>query len=543
MNNGSGALNALEHLINKYGVELLDDPTRIVAMVKDLAPQREYMGERLQIQTALNTGISQQIKNAYYHPNCYNDYLNSAVTLLEQQASMTHESSVALVSTFARALGMPFVDTRRLYSDTTPQEQTHRPLVQAKGSSSPASDPRKHLRWIAIGAVGLLLAIILVVIMLKNRDSRSTVSIPRDGNNTHENTSSIEQASIGEEVNSAFFSSGERLINYNNTIFALEADGLYCFDNGKQLVYSEQLDTGKGFCTNGQIAYVISTDGRIIQIDISDGTGKTLFEDKNVLQIVGCDNDYLREISGDPLLYIGYENDIAGGWSWGVDLCAVLLDGTVWDEIDQGVEAKMINGTLLYSSYRSDVSPTFFSVRSDKLHLNSIQAWSANMNNNILYYAELARTEDPLSAIELHRNTGSSDTVIATITDAGYDGIYIPGSESDVIPIYQRGEDGAGDIIGCKYISLNDGCVVFPQLSRGEVFLDRCTEVHYFVPYTPYTEEGTIDTVMVIKDNDGTTAYVSELPDASSRCLLINDGWLYYLTNYENGSIQRLRLG
>lgn len=344
-------------------------------------------------------------------------------------------------------------------------------------------------------------------------------------------------------AHSTLFSSGDRIINYNDVIYVLEADGLYRFGEGKQLVYQGQLDTTKGFCTDGITAYVMSNKGCIIHIDIEAGIGEELFTDEKVLQIVGCDNDYLKETSGKPLLFLGYENDIAGGWSWGVDLCAVLPDGTVWNDIDEGVAAKMMNGILLYYGWVSDISPTNFSATSGELELKGITVWSANLNNNVLYYAELAHIEDPLSAIALHKNTGERDSVLTTVTDYGYYGIYVPGNESDVISILQGDEDEwVGDITDCRYISLDDGNDIYPQLGRGEVFVDRYTGTHYFIPYTPYVEGGTIDKVMRINNINGETTYITELPETTSQCLLINNDWLYYLTDYPDGSVQRIRL-
>ncbi len=171
MSNTSNAFHALEEALKNYGIELLNDPGRVLAVINDLAPQREYASERLQIQTALNAGIAQYVQKAYYNPEHCGDYLRSAVLLLEQNASMTHESSVVIVRSFARALGIPFIDsTNHATSSTTPHGNEN--TANEKAKNTPRSS-RNHSVWILTAMVICLLAAVIIVFSILDKKNTS----------------------------------------------------------------------------------------------------------------------------------------------------------------------------------------------------------------------------------------------------------------------------------------------------------------------------------------------------------------------------------
>ncbi len=152
-----------------------------------------------------------------------------------------------------------------------------------------------------------------------------------------------------ERLGDALYTSGSRYAVANDTVYAIDSKGLYRYQNGnKQSVYSAELDSQKGFCTNGIYAYVATKNGWILRIEIATAKAQQLFSVSDLTKIAGAT---------ESELYLGRINTSMPDW-WGCELYRYDFDGNTLGYIATGVEVYMDQGYLIYYDHRSDVSPT-----------------------------------------------------------------------------------------------------------------------------------------------------------------------------------------
>ncbi len=186
------------------------------------------------------------------------------------------------------------------------------------------------------------------------------------------------------KVSELYTSSGyNRYIVMNNSVYGIDATGLYCFVGGnKQVIKSLDIDPYCGFCMNSRIAYVATSNKEVAAIDIQTGDTNILFKEEQMLQIIGVGE---RDV---PYILLGLGNDIGGGYSWGYDLYAYDYSGNRLYALATSVEGEMTNGILMYKDYRSDVSPTDLTAISSDGSVIVEDLWicDAIVANNKIYY-------------------------------------------------------------------------------------------------------------------------------------------------------------
>ena len=148
----------------------------------------------------------------------------------------------------------------------------------------------------------------------------------------------------------ALYTSGNRFAVVNDTVYAIDANGLYRYHSGqKQTLCSIQIDVSKGFCTNGAYAYFAAMNGALIRIDIFSAKTEQLFFVSDLEKIAGATQNGV---------YLGRTASGSVDW-WGCDLYFYDFYGHAQELLASGVEVYMDQGFLIYKNFRSDVSPTY----------------------------------------------------------------------------------------------------------------------------------------------------------------------------------------
>lgn len=307
---------------------------------------------------------------------------------------------------------------------------------------------------------------------------------------------------------STAFSSSGRILNYNDTVYYLNADGLYSCRDGKQVcVYNGSLDTRAGFCLDGRTAFVKTSDGWIVRVQIAEHSGEKLFRTGQD-QIVGYDPGDGTGHTGAtvPTLYLGE------WFNYDSELSAFDLEGTELSEVGEYSDAGMTDGALLYLGARTDISPVYFHVLDDRCSVTPQIVSDAAFVNNTLYYAVEDRT---FSFLELHCCQNGKDETLRTIRKSSTNSVELMGYFSDVgdaLAVYDSGS---------YYLSLPGASEQYPAARGGRLLFDRCSGTAYCC-MGGYGEAQTLYRL----SGSGLGAAVLTA-SASTEVLLVNNGYVY----------------
>ena len=191
-----------------------------------------------------------------------------------------------------------------------------------------------------------------------------------------------EGAAFGELFNSPAdpgFTSGSRYVVVSDHIFYVSDDGIHMMFEGQDtLLCSGSFQ--RYLCTDGVLLYAVNQDGNVLQLNLTDGSVKELFNVGTTADVLGASED---------VIYIGYQ-EYGNDWL-GYDLCVYSLDGELQDELGEELYASMEDGILCYINFRSDPQTTPFRAygRDGKLIVEADEVWNYSVQNGTVYYSAL----------------------------------------------------------------------------------------------------------------------------------------------------------
>ena len=176
------------------------------------------------------------------------------------------------------------------------------------------------------------------------------------------------------------FTSGYRCVTVSNHVYYVAADGIYMMFEGQEtLLYSGNFQR-LPLCTDGKLLYAVDQSGNVLQLDLTDGSVKELFNVGPTADVLGASED---------VLYIGRQED-ENDW-WGYDLCVYSLDGVLQEELGTDLDVSMADGILCCTDFRSDVRTVPFRAydREGKLVAEADEVWNYSVLNGAVYYFAL----------------------------------------------------------------------------------------------------------------------------------------------------------
>lgn len=176
------------------------------------------------------------------------------------------------------------------------------------------------------------------------------------------------------------FTSGYRCVTVSDHVYYVAADGIYMMFEGQEtLLYSGNFQRIP-LCTDGKLLYAVDQAGNVLQLDLTDGSVKELFNVGPTADVLGASED---------VLYIGRQED-ENDW-WGYDLCVYSLDGVLLEELGTDLDVSMVDGILCCTDFRSDVRTVPFRAydREGRLVVEADEVWNFSVLNGAVYYFAL----------------------------------------------------------------------------------------------------------------------------------------------------------
>ena len=176
------------------------------------------------------------------------------------------------------------------------------------------------------------------------------------------------------------FTSGLRDVIINDHVFFVSVDGIYMMFEGQEtLLYSGSFQR-YSLCTDGALLYAVDQAGNVLQLNLTDGSVKELFNVGPTADVLGASED---------VLYIGHQED-ENDW-WGYDLCVYSPDGELQEELGENLDVSMVDGILCCTDFRSDVRTTPFRAydHDGKLIVEADEVWNYSVQNGTVYYSAL----------------------------------------------------------------------------------------------------------------------------------------------------------